>query len=73
MRRTVSKKWSRFMSQPTVPGLEPAPTKNQKFVNWVRDVAALTQPDRVVWCDGSQAEWDRLAWPAITLRWTPKA
>jgi phosphoenolpyruvate carboxykinase (GTP) len=48
------------MSSPTVPGLEPAPTKNQKLVNWVRDVAALTQPDRVVWCDGSQAEWDRL-------------
>jgi phosphoenolpyruvate carboxykinase (GTP) len=48
------------MSQPTVPGLEPAPTKNQKLIQWVREVAALTQPDRVVWCDGSQAEWDRL-------------
>jgi phosphoenolpyruvate carboxykinase (GTP) len=48
------------MSQPTVPGLEPAPTKHRKLVAWVRDVAQLTQPDRVVWCDGSQAEWDRL-------------
>ncbi|MEZ5938285.1 MAG: phosphoenolpyruvate carboxykinase (GTP) [Hyphomonadaceae bacterium] len=43
-----------------VPGLEPAPTKHKKLVEWVRDIATLTQPDRVVWCDGSQAEWDRL-------------
>lgn len=48
------------MSQPNVPGLEPAPTKNQKLLKWVREVAQLTQPDRVVWCDGSEAEWNRL-------------
>jgi phosphoenolpyruvate carboxykinase (GTP) len=48
------------MSQPTVPGLEPAPTKNQKLIEWVREVAALTQPARVVWCDGSEDEWTRL-------------
>ena len=44
----------------TVPGLEQAPTKNQKLLAWVREVAALTKPDRVEWADGSQAEWDRL-------------
>ena len=48
------------MSRSNVPGLEPAPTKNAKLVQWVRDIAELAQPDRVVWCDGSQDEWNRL-------------
>jgi phosphoenolpyruvate carboxykinase (GTP) len=44
----------------TIPGLESAPTKNQKLVAWVREIAELTQPDRVEWCDGSEQEWERL-------------
>ena len=44
----------------TIPGLENPPTKNKKLLEWVDEVAQLTQPDRVVWCDGSDAEWDRL-------------
>ncbi|MBB3730506.1 phosphoenolpyruvate carboxykinase (GTP) [Nonomuraea dietziae] len=36
------------------------PTTNQKLVDWVNEIAALTQPARIEWCDGSEAEWTRL-------------
>ncbi len=35
-------------------------TSNQALAGWVREVAALTQPDAIHWCDGSQAEYDAL-------------
>ena len=35
-------------------------TRNRKLLDWVDDVAALTQPDRVEWCDGSADEYERL-------------
>jgi phosphoenolpyruvate carboxykinase (GTP) len=43
-----------------IPGLHPAPTRHKKLIQWVEQIAALTKPDRVHWCDGSDAEWERL-------------
>ena len=44
----------------TIPGLDSAPTKHSRLLRWVRETAQLTQPDNVVWCDGSAAEWEQL-------------
>ncbi|HEU5332433.1 MAG TPA: phosphoenolpyruvate carboxykinase (GTP) [Actinocrinis sp.] len=37
-----------------------SPTTHAELVSWVSEIADLTQPDAVVWCDGSDAEWSRL-------------
>jgi phosphoenolpyruvate carboxykinase (GTP) len=38
----------------------PTSIKNHNLINWVREIATLTQPDQVYWCDGTVAEYDRL-------------
>ena len=38
----------------------PACVRHAKLVAWVRDIVALTQPDRIEWSDGSDAEYARL-------------
>ena len=49
------------MTSATIPGLDTAPTKHQGLLSWVQEVAELTQPERVVFVDGSDAEFERLA------------
>lgn len=48
------------MSSSTIPGFADAPTKNKRLLAWVAEVAELTTPDRIEWCDGSDEEWNRL-------------
>jgi phosphoenolpyruvate carboxykinase (GTP) len=38
-----------------------APTDHGRLVAWVDEVASLTEPDAVHWCDGSHTEWQQLA------------
>jgi phosphoenolpyruvate carboxykinase (GTP) len=37
-----------------------APTKHERLRAWVEDVAALTQPSSIHWCDGSAEEYEEL-------------
>ncbi|MEO5328269.1 MAG: phosphoenolpyruvate carboxykinase (GTP) [Magnetococcus sp. THC-1_WYH] len=37
-----------------------SPSKNSKLNAWVEEVRAMVQPDKVEWCDGTTAEYDRM-------------
>ena len=38
----------------------PSEVRHPRLLEWVRDIAALTKPDSIAWCDGSDAEYARL-------------
>ncbi|ASR38743.1 phosphoenolpyruvate carboxykinase [Prauserella marina] len=48
------------MTAVAIPGLDKAPTTHSGVLSWVREVAELTTPDRVVWVDGSDEEAERI-------------
>jgi phosphoenolpyruvate carboxykinase (GTP) len=35
-------------------------TTNTKLLSWVGEIARMVQPDNVIWCDGTKAEYDAL-------------
>ncbi len=43
-----------------IPGLDQFPTAHRSLIAWVSEIAALAQPARVHWCDGSPEEWEEL-------------
>ncbi|HYW55587.1 MAG TPA: phosphoenolpyruvate carboxykinase (GTP) [Polaromonas sp.] len=51
------------MNHPAMQGLAfdaPSYVKNARLIAWVADMAALCKPDIIYWCDGSEAEYQRL-------------
>src|SRR5215469_10676605 len=38
-----------------------ATTNHARLSEWVAEVAALTQPDEIHWCDGSDEEYEQFA------------
>ena len=51
------------MNQPFLPAQRlnvPAHVKHARLIDWVGQIAALAEPSEVVWCDGSEEEYNRL-------------
>jgi phosphoenolpyruvate carboxykinase (GTP) len=45
-----------------------APTTNPHLLAWIEEMGAMCKPDRIVWCDGSEAEKKRLTGEAVAQK-----
>jgi phosphoenolpyruvate carboxykinase (GTP) len=63
LKKSIFLFWSFFMNSPVMQGIHlntPSYVKNARLIAWVAEVAALTQPAEIYWCDGSAEEYARL-------------
>ena len=50
-----------IVQESAVSSISNAPTKNKKLLDWVEEIAALTEPAAIHWFDGSEAEFEQLS------------
>jgi phosphoenolpyruvate carboxykinase (GTP) len=56
------------MANQMSPTAQDAPTANAALLSWVEEVAELTEPDSIHWCDGSAEEYDSLCSALVEAR-----